>query len=156
MKFLERFKDKRNWMIVLGIAGVFFLLVGSYDFSDGKNDTPNSFLYEKYESALEEKLEEFCSYIEGIENIKVFVSLEVSEETVYAQNSSISSAQSTYEYLLFGSDEALPIYEIMPKIRGVAIACDRGSDPYIQKLVTEVISSALGIPTNKIKVVGYG
>ena len=66
MKFLERFKDKRNWMIVLGIAGVFFLLVGSYDFSDGKNDTPNSFLYEKYESALEEKLEEFCSYIEGI------------------------------------------------------------------------------------------
>jgi glutamate synthase (NADPH/NADH) small chain len=70
MKFLERFKDKRNWMIVLGIAGVFFLLVGSYDFSDGKNDTPNSFLYEKYESTLEEKLEEFCSYIEGIENTK--------------------------------------------------------------------------------------
>ena len=155
MKLSERLKDKRSWIVILGFIGIILLLIGSFDPSEESQKTIG-FLYEEYEKALEKKLENFCACIDGIENVKAFVSLDASEETVYAQNTSLSSAESTYEYLLFGSDEALPIYEIMPKIRGIAIACDGGNNAYIQKMLTELVSSAMGIPTNKIKVVGYG
>ena len=156
MSFHDRLKNKQSLIVVLGVAGAILLFLSSFNTTEKKDQSTIDFLYDEYEKALEEKLEEFCSYIYGIDNVKVFVSLDMTEETVYAQNSSVSTAQSTYEYLLFGSDSALPIYEIMPKIRGVAIACDGGNDAYVQKVVTELISSALGIPTNKIKVVGYG
>ena len=156
MNFRDRLKNKQSWIIILGIAGAILLLLGSFNTTEKKDQSTIDFLYDEYEKALENKLEEFCSYIDGIDNVKVFVSLDASEEMVYAQNSSVSAAQSTYEYLLFGADSALPVYEIMPKIRGVAIACDGGNNAYTQKIITELISSALGIPTNKIKVVGYG
>ena len=149
-------KEKRFWMFVLGGLGAILLLFGSIGASSAQSTENAAFLYEEYEKTLEKKLEEFCSYISGIENVKAFVTLETSTETVYAQNSTVSSAQSTYEYLLFGSDSALPIYEITPTIRGIAIACDGGNDAYVQKMLTELISSATGVPSNKIKIVGYG
>jgi stage III sporulation protein AG len=152
----DRLKGKQGIVVILGIAGALLLFIGSLNSAENKDQVTIEFLYDEYEKTLENKLEEFCACVDGIDNVKAFVSLDISEETVYAQNSSVSSAQSTYEYLLFGADSALPIYEIMPKIRGVAIACDGGNDAYTQKVVTELISSALGIPTNKIKVVGYG
>lgn len=156
MGIRDRMKGKQGLVVILGIAGAILLFIGSFGSAEKKDQVKIEFLYDEYEKTLENKLEEFCACVDGIENVKVFVSLDVSEETVYAQNSSVSTSQSTYEYLLFGTDSALPIYEIMPKIRGVAIACDGGNDAYTQKVVTELISSALGIPTNKIKVVGYG
>ena len=156
MGIRDRMKGKQGLVVILGIAGAILLFIGSFGSAEKKDQVKIEFLYDEYEKTLENKLEEFCACVDGIENVKVFVSLDVSEETVYAQNSSVSTSQSTYEYLLFGADSALPIYEIMPKIRGVAIACDGGNDAYTQKVVTELISSALGIPTNKIKVVGYG
>ena len=151
--------QKRKKYIIVGIAilGVFLLIISSLDFSSGSdNKTGAHFLYDEYEEALEKKLEDFCRHIEGIENVKAFVTLDVSSEVVYAQNSSATSAGSTYEYLLYGSDEALPIYEITPKIRGIALVCDRGNEVQIQMLLTELIGCATGVASNKIKVVGYG
>lgn len=150
--------QKRKKVLIAGIAilGVLLLLLGSADFSNGSAPTDAHFLYGEYEADLEKKLEDFCRHVEGIENVKAFVTLDISSEIVYAQNSSVSSAETTYEYLLFGSDEALPIYEITPKIRGIALACDRGNEAQIQMLLTELVSCATGVASNKIKVVGYG
>ncbi|MBO5110183.1 MAG: hypothetical protein J6D21_05625 [Clostridia bacterium] len=156
MKFELPIKGKRLWLLILGGVGVLLLLFGSFIPNERSETIYTDFPYKEYELALEKKLEEFCSFINGIENVKAFVTLETSVETVYAQNSTVSTSQSTYEYLLFGTESPLPIYEVTPKIRGIAIACDGGNEAYIQKILTELISSATGVPSNKIKIVGYG
>ena len=156
MELRKIFKGKRLGILLLGGVGVLLLLLSAMQPSSASKNSDTKFLYEEYENALEKKLEDFCTCINGIENVKAFVTLETSEETVYAQNSSVSTSQSTYEYLIFGSESALPIYQVTPKIRGIAIACDGGDDAYIQKMLTDLISSATGVPSNKIKIVGYG
>ena len=156
MEIGKLFKEKRLIIVLLAVIGVIFLLIGSENSSNRANTTTMTFSYEEYERALEQKIEDFCACVDGIVNVKAFVTLEASMETRYAQNSTVGSAQSTYEYLLYGSESVLPIYEIAPIIRGIAVACDGGNDAYVQKKLTELISSATGVPTNKIKIVGYG
>ena len=156
MEIGKLFKEKRLIIVLLAVIGVIFLLIGSENSSNRAKTTTMTFSYEEYERALEQKIEDFCACVDGIVNVKAFVTLEASMETRYAQNSTVGSAQSTYEYLLYGSESVLPIYEIAPIIRGIAVACDGGNDAYVQKMLTELISSATGVPTNKIKIVGYG
>ena len=156
MEIGKLFKEKRLIIVLLAVIGVIFLLIGSENSSNRANTTTMTFSYEEYERAIEQKIEDFCACVDGIVNVKAFVTLEASMETRYAQNSTVGSAQSTYEYLLYGSESVLPIYEIAPIIRGIAVACDGGNDAYVQKMLTELISSATGVPTNKIKIVGYG
>ena len=102
MKFELPIKGKRLWLLILGGVGVLLLLFGSFIPNERSETIYTDFPYKEYELALEKKLEEFCSFINGIENVKAFVTLETSVETVYAQNSTVSTSQSTYEYLLFG------------------------------------------------------
>ena len=149
-------KNKYLWIAVLGVLGVLLLLLGPKGASDGETRVNEIHLYDAYEAAIEKKLETFCSCINGIDRVKAFVTLDTSAETVYAQNYTAGANQTVYEYLLFGTEAALPLYEVTPKIRGIAIVCDGGDDAYIQKMLTELISSATGVPTNKIKVIGYG
>lgn len=156
MNLGKTLKGKQYLMIGLAAVGILLLLLGSAGADKRSDKAVLAFSYQEYEEELEKKIEDFCTCVEGIVNVRVFVTLDTSVETRYAQNSTIGSAQSTYEYLLYGTDSVLPIYEIAPVIRGIAVACDGGNDAYVQKLLTELISSATGVPTNKIKIVGYG
>ena len=149
-------KNKYFWIAAMGVLGVLLLLLESKGAPNSEARTNEIHLYDAYEMAIEKKLEDFCACINGIDRVKAFVTLDTSAETVYAQNYTAGANQTVYEYLLFGTEAALPLYEVSPKIRGIAIVCDGGDAAYIQKMLTELISSATGVPTNKIKVIGYG
>ena len=44
--------------------------------------------------------------------------------------------------------------EIYPPVEGVSVACRGGDDPGIQSKLIAVISTALGLPSNRICIVG--
>lgn len=103
-----------------------------------------------YTGYLEDRIGELCRSVDGITEATVFLTLDCSSEYVYSE-------ESTADFLILsGSDgeEAVMLYEIYPRVRGVAVVCTGGDLPRVRETVTELLSASLGLPSNKIKVAG--
>ena len=60
------------------------------------------------------------------------------------------SKQSKWNFIV---SVLVEITEIFPIVRGVAIACTNGNDDLVRMKITDLISSYLGISSNRIKIV---
>lgn len=111
-----------------------------------------------YTDMLEKKIESLCTSIAGVTEAKVLLTLDCGTESVYAENEQQSAGDSyRTDYLLVNDGEgegALLVMEIYPKIRGVAVVCTGGNEGTVRQTVIELLSAALGIPTNRVKVAG--
>ena len=141
------FKKNKILICSLLIIGVLLLLISSFDFSKKDEKDTSSYLYTE---ALEKKIEEFLKKVDGIYEAKVIVTLDTTEEKVYAQNSS------GLDYILTNEGAPISITEIYPTVRGVAIACTNGDEDETKMKITELISAYLGISSNRIKIVSIG
>lgn len=133
---------------LLAVFGIVLILLGSTGFRAEKSS--NSFSPSTYTAELEKKLESFLKNVDGIDNVDVIVTLDISNERVYAKN------EGSYDYILSSSGDPISIAEIYPYVRGVAVACTNGQSDNVKKEITELISCYLGISTNRIKIVPIG
>lgn len=140
-------KKHKNKIIIIAlvILGIIFILLSSFNFN--KNKSKNEFSATTYTKELEKKIESFLKDVDGIKNAKVILTLECSNEHVYAKN------ESSYDYYISSNGDLVEVTEIFPVVRGVAIACTNGDDDIVRMRVTELISSYLGISSNRIKIV---
>ncbi len=140
-------KKHKNKIIIitLAVVGVVLILFGSISFK--KQNSRSEFSATTYTKELEKKIEGFLESVEGIKKARVILSLECSSEHVYAKN------DASYDYFVSTSGELVEITEVFPVVRGVAIACTNGDDDYVRMRVTELVSSYLGISSNRIKIV---
>lgn len=105
-----------------------------------------------YTAYLEERITDLCNSVYGVSKAKVFLTLDTSSEYVY-QNDGVS------DFLILSGENgetAVKLCEIYPRVRGIAVVCKGGDLPRIKEKITELLSAALGLPTNKIKVAGSG
>lgn len=156
-----RLSLKKLWPMALAALGVFLMLLPN--FSDRSEEKPReedplraeeSFLYSEM---LEEKLCRLISGAEGVGNAHVVVTLDRGVESVLAQNETSGEKSVSVDYVIMqGSDgeEAVPIAEIYPRVRGVAVVCEGGESPGVQERVVSLISAALGISASRIAVTG--
>ena len=134
---------------VVAILGVLLITVSSLFSKDTAKDTDN-LSYEEYTNELEKKIESFLLSIQGIKKARVVVTLDTSNEHVYAQN------QSTYDFLTINSsDGETPVHitDIYPTVRGIAISCTDGDVSEVKMRITKLISAYLGISSNRIEIV---
>lgn len=99
--------------------------------------------------------------ISGVEEAEVLLTLDCSTEYVYAQNEQRNKTDSaeniSADYLILNQgdrSDAVLLMEIYPKIRGIAIVCTGGNEVVVQKTIIDLLSAALGISSNRIKVAG--
>jgi hypothetical protein len=144
---LKKYKSKII-IAIFAIVGILLILLGSIGFKDSK--TNNSFSVSSYTNEIEKKLESFLKNVDGIDRVDVIVTLDISNEKVYAKN------EGAYEYIFSSNGDPISIAEIYPYVRGVGVACTNGQNDYVKKELTELISSYLGISTNRIKIVPIG
>ena len=111
----------------------------------------------EYELKLEEKIQNLCENIKGVYSVKVSVYFDSGFESVYAYDEDSKStsnglnSEKKYVTLGSGNDETMVcLYERMPSISGVAIVCKGGGNPLIANEIISLISSAFGVPKNKI------
>lgn len=134
---------------------------------------PKTELVESYETQIQKELETILGKMRGVGKVKVMVTLENGPEIVYAENYTENNRESnendnqggtrsTIEYnktgqLVMarrgGNEDPVVIKEIMPKIRGVLVVCENGSNPKVRLEVTKAIQSVLNLPAYKISVV---
>ena len=150
-KLIKPDKNKIT-VILLAIIGVALIISSGRLGKEEKKEVTEYTEVGFYTSYLEQRITELCNSIYGISDAKVFLTLDTSSEQVY-QNDGAS------DFLIVTNENgqtAVKLCEIYPKVRGIAVVCNGGDIPRVQKTVTELLSAALGLPTNKIRVAGSG
>ena len=134
-------------MAVVGILLIIFSGRNSGTTSGERQEYTDVRFYTGY---LEERIGELCRSVEGITEATVFLTLDCSSEYVYSEENAADFL------ILSGTDgeQAVMLYEIYPRVRGVAVVCTGGDLPRIRETVTELLAASLGLPSNKIKVAG--
>lgn len=145
----------RIWLLLGGmICGIFLLILGSsMQESEGGTATPHTedlSALQSYEQRLEKEIAALCDEVAGVGQAEVMVHLKGGTRVLYATD---EKGKPT----LVGSgssEQALPSTVLLPEIAGVAVVCRGGNSPSTQQALISLISTALGIPTNRVSVVG--
>ena len=165
-QLIERVKnDKKLMLIILTATAGIILIVISFGLDDKAIEEEKitcetvEFNEAAYTAQLENKLKEMIAMINGAGRTNVIVTLECDYETVYAKDGSLSvddnSSDEDSEYIIIDSEErqnGLLLKTVTPKVRGVAVVCEGGDNPYVSNAVTEMLSAVLGIGVNRISV----
>ena len=154
---LSYIKNQKTLIIIILLAIGLILLILPTSASTKKNSDNSNSRLEEYSQSIEKKIADMCSNVSGVSNVKVTVYFDSGFETIYAYNeeskSSSTGTNSEKKYVTIGSgnDESMVcVLERMPNICGVAIVCKGGGNPLVSNQLTNLISSAFGVPKNKI------
>ena len=131
--------------LVLGILLVFLSGREKSGTSDTETESKDDFSFEHYEEEMEERLEGLVSRIDGVSSVSVMVLLDQSYEDVGERDSFSSPIGETS-----GNTR------VAPKVRGVAVVCRGGERADTRKEIISLLSSLLGLSTNRIYVGGIG
>ncbi|MBQ6789031.1 MAG: hypothetical protein IJO81_02455 [Clostridia bacterium] len=157
---LKGFKPSRVTVITVICAVIgLVLLLFSGGGAEKKTDNDDYRSVVSYTEKLENRVSELCLSVEGVNEVSVLLTLESGSEFVYADNIKDESREGgrsyTSDYIIIEKDDGTsPVVtcEIYPKIRGVAVVCNGGDKPAVQKKLTELLSAALGISAGKIRI----
>lgn len=146
----------RMWLLLGGVlAGIFLIVAGGMlDTAQGRSEAT---LYHEdlqelvaYEAQLEKEIAKLCGEVAGVGQVEVMLHLRGGTRVLYATDEKGKPAS-------VGSGSAeVPLHStvLLPEIAGVAIVCRGGEAPHTQKTLTELVSTALGIPTSRVSVTG--
>ena len=139
-----------KYLIPAVIAALALILVIPLN---GEKEAVEKTTYVMLSDELEEKIESLCKGGDGIRYAKALVTLDTSEEYVFAKDTEKNGEY--YKITTSATDRGgIELYVISPRVRGAAVVCTGGDNPKVKKTVTELVSSALGIDTTKIAVAG--
>lgn len=148
-------RGKIGLLAAAGVLGLCLLLLGGlFGGSGGKTaatepiNTPARL--ESYQKDVEKELETLCEAVAGVSDAQVLVSFASGYRTVYAETAAGAPAT-------VGSGSSAAALESTlapPAVAGVGIVCRGGNDPSIQKKLIDLVSTALGIPSNRVSVTG--
>lgn len=139
---------------LLALLAVTLLLLSSVGADRPKTETDLSELTaEHVTERLEEKIKIMCTKVKGVSDVCVMLTLDTSEEYVYASDTEKSETFQRSE-LVTSDGGGVELYVISPRVRGVAVVCKGGDSAVIKKTLTDLISCALGIPSSSISIAG--
>lgn len=169
-------KSFSRWILILGIAGMALILISSFwPEQKSTEEVPQTSAsdVESYTTQLESEITNLVSQIEGVGSCSVMITLENGVEKVYA-NSEKNSNNNTNDYnvegdqkttaqsdseqdvvVVDGSDgkEALVVTQKEPTVKGVVVVCDGADNPTVVQRVTDAVTTALNIKSNRVSVV---
>lgn len=172
-------KDKfRKIIVIAGVLGIVLIFFSGHLKSSSKKrekaESAQQNSTQQYVSKLEGSLKEMISSIKGAGNTKVLVTLESTEETVYAteekKNKEATEDKTTdgqtskkresddceKKYITIkdadGTERALSVTQIQPTIKGVVVVCEGGNQPEVQQKITDAVKTALNITSKKVYV----
>lgn len=152
-----RTKGRLVALIVLGSLGILLLVLAGTGRNDdtataasAEDSAAERAALAEYGAELEKELEHFCEAAAGVSDVHVMVSFSDGFRRRFLKDENgkpvtVGSGSSA---------RALEEGTVPPAVSGVGIVCGRGDDPEVQKTLTELISTSLGIPSNRVFVTG--
>ena len=146
-------KKKMFFIAIIGVLGVLLIIFGTAGAGSSKKETPadENFTDNAYIEFLENKI---CNVIAKITNdtsAAVLITCDGGTEHVYVSNADGGD----YVTVRTDSGYAPVLYrDKYPSIVGVSVVCRGGDDPSVQRKLIAAISTALGVSSNRICIVG--
>lgn len=112
-------------------------------------------------SAFEESLNQRLAAIEGVGRVELMLSLDQTEEAVYAVNTrrtdSEAGGQSYESDLTVVSDGSygetpVTVKSLLPTFRGAVVLCDGADNAQVRLAVTQAVTTVCGIGSDKVTV----
>lgn len=155
-------EDKKTAVLLVCAALLLLFLLFGFSVRPAKEETPPQ-LPEETNAALEKRLCELLSSIEGVGKVRVMLYFDASGETVYARNGDTSEEQresgktkkekDAVVLVKNGSGEnGLVISQRNAALTGAAIVCEGGNDAVIRERIVQTVSALFDIKTNHISV----
>ncbi len=154
MKILEMLKRDKKGSIgiyILLIAGVTMLAFGSWPKAKEEPISAPEPVKEDYTAALEEKLEETLSLIEGAGKVRVMLVAANSGSVEVGKDGSGESSK-TVVLNKQGESEALVLARNFPSIGGAIIVAQGGGNDKVRADLSQAAATALGIGLHRVKV----
>ena len=139
-------KHKIILLILLCLIIGIFLVINDTSTKTKRVDVPKTNT-EKYINDLETKLEELINEISGVSAAKVLITLEQTNEVIYASDGSDTSQKH-----VIVNEALVYVTENLPKIKGVAIICKGGNNDTTKRKITELACSLLDIYSTNVYV----
>lgn len=154
LSLLEKGKSSRNraaLAVAVGVLAMLLILLSEI-FPQTEQNAPaeqeeNTLAYQ---TQLEQRLEKLISQMNGAGKTTVMVTLETGEEAIYALDTQSGDLQSQNTHVLLDDGSALTETVCQPQVRGVAVLCDGGGDVRVAARITELLTSLLDLPSNRI------
>lgn len=147
---INKLKNKKTEILVITGVLCAVLLIILAGCEGDKNQKENKYLdITSYENRLQKRMIEIIDRINGVSDVNVMLTTDCSAEKVYAVNTQTSEKNTKNEYIL-SDGTGIPVKEIYPVIRGVAVVCKGGDDPFIQNKIIELVTSVFGISSNRV------
>lgn len=198
IKFLQGFTVRKNklgyYLVAVVVIGGFILVQGRSAISSMQEDETNAndqaHAFAAYaaalpnssdhvplafdeEIALEARLEEFFSLVDGAGRVRVMISPFAGRETVFAMDKNMSESTSTeqdaqggtretrqyqtQEQTVMitdrqGTDRPLVVREVFPQVTGIVIIAEGGDNPFVQDALTRAARAVLGVEPHMVQV----
>ena len=172
-------KNQGNIIVTLGLTGLVLIAISGFFKSNPSKEktlnTSNSISNRQQE--LKQNLENIISEVEGAGKARVMVTFENSAETVYAteERKNKEACEDKSEGMITrkkesndcekkyitikdsqGTEHALAVTEIEPKVKGVIVICSGGDNPIVKHRITEAVTTALNIPSKRVCITKSG
>ncbi|MBR4036479.1 MAG: hypothetical protein IKJ05_07105 [Oscillospiraceae bacterium] len=160
-----------NIMLTLGLLGVIMLTVEDF-FPDKTKEQSSDVSLSEYRINMEKELEELLSIVSGAGKVEVMITLESGQENIYAWQEKTSTDEKTDVYgstdtgtrretyeneivmVNSGSNKAALIEKTMePVVQGVVVVCEGADDVKVISNITNAVSVALNVTSNRICVI---
>ena len=160
--------------VIAGLAGIVLIFCSDFFGGREKEDTfaevseSETYTVEEYRQGLCEELGNMLASIEGVGKTKIMLTIDGTVRNIYATDNDIqqretsSDKQSNEKQSCIvirqndGSEKALTIGQLMPKIKGVLVVCEGGDKEEVCIKVTEAVSAALDVTKSHICVSKLG
>lgn len=151
--------DKKTVIVIfVGIIGIVLLVFS--ELVEQKEEAPKQESdavpgLEDYAENIETRLEEMISSIHGAGKTKVMVTLDCSEENVYAveeKNDENSSENKVVIVEYADGENGVLIKVTQPRIRGVAVVCSGGASPTVKQNIMDTVTAVLDISSARVSI----
>lgn len=144
---------KYKYVVVVLLLGIGLMLIPSFEEKEETVQTTNQTSF----SDPTEELTDILSAIQGAGRVRVLLTLQGGEQTVYQSNKSVDADGSVncQTVVLTDSDrdqQGLVQQVLAPEYRGAIVLCQGAGDPAVRLAVVEAVSDATGLSTDRISV----
>ena len=139
---------EKKWLLYLLLgAGILMLVIGSILPKSTPQDDGRMNV-EEYKSSLTAEVTALCERVAGAGRVSLVLHFSGTEEYVYATDKSGNGGK---EYV-YTSGNGLLLRVDYPAVDGVSVLCEGGDDATVRREMTALLSSLLGIGTNRIHI----
>ncbi len=149
-------EKKSIWLIGAALLlGICLMLYGG---DSGASRAPSGGTEQFLDTAaLEAEVKELCERVRGVSDAAVMITLDTCAEQLYARNvkstKSSDDSDERVEYVTT-SDGLVPVGQVMPRIRGIAVVCGGGDDAAVKLRLTEMLCALFSVPASSVSIIG--